>query len=109
MDAMGKKHGEETTFSRGPKNGPTIQRKDENNKLPPELWAPYFFMSENRLVSVGVKFFNPTDWEDCFFWGLFFVEGAEEENHSTCDCKIKVVFFQIARWVDGLGWGRFFS
>ena len=96
-------------FPAAPKMAQQFSVRMKITNCPPELWAPYFFMSENRLVSVGVKFFNPTDWEDCFFWGLFFVEGAEEENHSTCDCKIKVVFFQIARWVDGLGWGRFFS
>ena len=70
----------------------------------PQSYGPLIFlMSENRLVSVGVKLFNPTDWEDVFFWGCFLWKVLRRKIIQLVIARSKLCFFQIARWVDGLG------
>ena len=109
MDASwGKKHGafpcEKTTFSqwlgvtskasefskgiRAPKMALTIQVKDENNKLPPELWDPYFLCPK----------IDCTDWEDGLFGGCFLWKVLRRKIIQLVVARSKLCFF---KWQDG--------
>ena len=74
--------------------GIRIQVKDENNKLPPKLWDPYFLCPK----------IDCTDWEDGFFGGCFLWKVLGRKIIQLVVARSKLCFF---KWQDGsMGWGR---